>query len=194
MMKQLILAGAALASVMAFCTTASAESLGEQGQIAILSDLKLDFAYKTHKRGDDALNFYIQPALDYFVIDNLSVGGVIGFSYEKLPWKEAMFKIGPRAGYVLGITDSFAFWPKLGFTFGIGSIKPVPDVDAGTHTLFTLDIYAPFTFAPVDNFFVGIGPNFSVDLINKAKIGDSSGDVNEKGIAFGLMSTIGGYF
>jgi hypothetical protein len=99
--------------------------------------------------GDTSL--VVQPALDYFLINGVSVGGVVGVGYLG---GTTTVDLGARAGLNLNIAEHIGFWPTAGV-----------DVDYrnGNHTSSTegsLVIAAPFLYHVVPHFFLGIGPFF----------------------------------
>jgi hypothetical protein len=114
-----------------------------------------------------------QPRLgiDFFVIQNLSIGGAVGFfsmnGHGDNAGSTDGFIIQPRVGFNVPITQSFVFWPKLGLTyisvdrshaFGFGgeaNFAFFPRPSWGFLVAPTLDV-APFGGADRDN-----GPNAS---------------------------------
>jgi hypothetical protein len=95
------------------------------------------------------LNVTIQPALDYFIGNGVSVGGVVGFSHGG---STTTVDLGARAGFNQGLTDKLTFWPTGGiyasYQSGMGN----------SSTTAQLVIYAPFLYHPVAHFFLGAGP------------------------------------
>ena len=82
----LSIAAASFVAIGLLTGTASAQDFGKSGQIAISSDMQFSFVYnsQTPAGGGDKVNtmtFNIQPALDYFVTDGLSIGGLVNFGY-----------------------------------------------------------------------------------------------------------------
>ena len=59
-----------------------------------------------------------------------------------------------------------------------------------TEKLVVAQIFAPFLIHPVRHFFLGIGPDFFVDLVH---ISGSSSSENRR-IFFGASSIVGGWF
>jgi hypothetical protein len=111
----------------------------------------------------------IHPALDYFLVTNLSVGGTVGFRYNS--GGDTSFDIGARVGYVLPITGPIGFWPTAGVYTNYDH--------TGNHTSSTnatLGIFAPFLWHPVPHFVLGLGPTFNLGL--------SSGNGQEYGLDF----------
>ncbi|HKO47986.1 MAG TPA: hypothetical protein VJV79_09700 [Polyangiaceae bacterium] len=164
---------------------------GDRGQITISSDAGLSIS-STSTSGVDGstTKLTLLPALDYFVANNISVGGFIGVDYTTTSGQhETVFQIGPRVGYNLAFSERFSFWPKLGFSYSSSSTSttappPAPpgttnDV-SGSH--LALNVFAPVMFHPVQHFFLGFGPALDTDL---------TGDARKTAIAGRL--TIGGW-
>jgi hypothetical protein len=147
--------------------------------------------------GGSGVEFMVAPAADYFVIKNLSVGGNLQFGVFNFahgtgngPGDTATyFGIAPRVGYNVAITDSLSIWPKLYFAFAT-----VPAGSGGGQgaTQSSIGVFAPFVFAPVPHFFVGIGPNFSTQLSNSG-FGPITGTSGSKVTQVGIQATVGGW-
>lgn len=148
---------------------------GERGQLAISSDAGLSIS-STSTSGVDGstTKLTLRPALDYFVVNNVSVGGFVGLDYTKTGVEySSTFALGPRVGYNLSFSEYFSFWPKLGFSFSSSSVSdnaepPSPsDSEDGKH--LALNLFAPVMFHPVQHFFLGVGPALDTDLTGNAK-------------------------
>jgi hypothetical protein len=153
---------------------------GDRGQIAISSDAGLSLS-NTSISGQDgsATSLIIRPAVDWFVIDSLSLGGFVGIEYNSAPGgSSTAMSIGPRVGYNLRFSERFSVWPKIGFSFASTSQKeddqtlPTGEVIEGsdeTSTSLQLNLFVPVMFHPVEHFFLGLGPAFDLDLTGDAK-------------------------
>ncbi len=148
---------------------------GERGQLTISSDAGLSIS-STSTSGVDGstTKLTLRPALDYFVVNNVSVGGFVGLDYTSTSGAHATtFAIGPRVGYNFAFAERFSFWPKLGFSYSSSSTTidtPVPPATAsisGNH--LALNVFAPVMFHPVQHFFLGFGPALDTDLTGDAK-------------------------
>jgi len=186
-------------AVMAVAGTASAQSkLGEAGQIGIASDFQLELSSTKSKppsgdAGDALVHIKILPALDYFVSDGLSVGGMVGIDMQKQGDVKAQgIVIGPRVGYALALGDNLAFWPKLGIAYTMLSLS-ADNGQGGTTDVsgnkMTLEIFAPVTYSPAEHFYIGLGPGFAMDLSSKVEGNDANKDTT-----MGVMSQVGGWF
>ena len=100
------------------------------------------------------------------------------------------FGIAPQVGYNLGLTDSISFWPKLYFGYTSSSTNN----NGPTFSSGALGIYAPFLYHPVQHLFLGLGPNFSTQLVASESQNGNSAQNYPKVTVFGVMATIGGYF
>jgi hypothetical protein len=162
-------------------------TFGHTGQLAISSDAALSI---THYAPGDYTRIELQPAVDYFIAENLSIGGFIGLDYTSFKnGSTTRFSIGPRVGYNLTLSDLVSIWPKIGFSFATTSTS----LDAGTdeedvtvttndNSGIALNLFVPVMFHPAEHFFAGFGPFLDTDL---------SGD--DKVTAFGLKLTLGGW-
>jgi hypothetical protein len=156
-------------------------SFGAAHQLAISSDANVSLLFSsTNAPGSNtSTEFLLAPAADFFVIDNLSVGGQVIFSSFSPGGggnSSTTIGLGPRVGYNIGFNPMFSFWPKGGFTIGSESFA------GRSQTVFTLNIFAPFLFHPTEHFFLGLGPMLNTDL---------SGDL--KTTQYGLAFTVGGW-
>lgn len=151
---------------------------GERGQLTISSDAGLAISNtSTNGVNGSTTDLTLRPAVDYFVTNNVSVGGFVGLDYASTNGAHSTtFAIGPRAGYNLAFSEHFSFWPKLGFSYSSSSATtagpPVPGTPAipdasGNH--LALNLFAPVMFHPVQHFFLGFGPALDVDLTGDAR-------------------------
>ena len=164
-------------------------NFGSKGDLAISSDAALEIAHYTP---GDVTRILLSPAVDWFVIENLSIGAFISWTYVTAGDADSNhFAIGPRVGYNIPLSDRVSIWPKLGFSFSTTSVSTEQGAtDADTTLVETegndgvaLNIFVPFMFFPAQHFFAGFGPFLDTDL---------SGD--NKVTSFGGRLTIGGWF
>ncbi|HEY8090887.1 MAG TPA: hypothetical protein VIF09_23660 [Polyangiaceae bacterium] len=181
------------------------QRFGDQGQLVISNDANVAFSGTsyTNNQGSD-WTLTLQPALDYFVIPNLSVGGVVQFSHSEFssgstanqPSQTSSantYGIGARVGYNLGISDSFSFWPKLGLLYVGNSTNPAGGAQGISGSAFDVQIYAPFLLHPVKHFFFGIGPFLQTDLTASQSQGGVSNPNPTKQTTYGLLFDLGGW-
>jgi hypothetical protein len=159
---------------------------GQTRELAISSDSALQIA---HTSPGDTTTITLQPAVDYFVAENFSVGGFIGFDYTTASFgSTTRFSVGPRVGYNVVLSDLVSLWPKVGFSFATTNTSyDNPDnadenVTANDNSAIALNLFLPIMFHPAEHFFAGFGPFLDTDL---------SGD--DKVTVFGLKLTLGGW-
>jgi len=161
---------------------------GARGQLAISSDAGLSISNtSTSGRGGSTTRLELRPAVDYFVIDNLSVGGFLGLEYSHVPTGHSTsFAIGPRVGYNIPLSRLFSVWPKAGLSFtSVSQTVSATATEAETSTNssnLAVNLFVPVMLHPAEHFFLGFGPALDADL---------TGDVKSTTIAGRL--TIGGW-
>ncbi len=166
---------------------------GSKGQLAISSDAGISISNTSISDVDGSTtSLVLRPAVDFFVIDYLSIGGFLGLQYDSTPGgSSTAISIGPRVGYNIPLSERLSLWPKVGFSFASTS-QSQDDIELPTggtiegddesSTSLQLNLFAPFMFHPVEHFFIGFGPAFDLDL---------SGDNKATTIAARL--TLGGW-
>lgn len=140
---------------------------GVAEQIVISGDLE------AHLRSGWELRLH--PAADYFIATNISVGAVLGLTYDSGVPSTTTIDIGARAGYSLGIAEKVGIWFKGGIYYTHTWEHP----DSHGSAAFRID--APLLYHLAPHLFAGIGPYFALDL---------SGGGN----GYGLDSIVGGWF
>lgn len=166
-------------------------------------------------------------AFDYTVIPHLTVGGsfVLGLGLGGSQKTEnsnggtnatqsvdaptiTAVGISARAGYVLPLGQSIAFWPRGGFSFYSLSAKTTtqqgntdnPIENHDTTTAFSLDLDPQFVWVPVQHFFINAGVLANIPLAGKHSIeqdqgGTSTSTSNDSHIFhIGLSAGVGGWF
>jgi hypothetical protein len=105
---------------------------------------------------------YLLPRLgfDYFVIDNLSIGGSLGFGDYDPEGGDAQSGalVAPRVGYALEFSKVIGFWPRGGFTYR----------NFGRDEEFALTLEAMFYAAPVEHFAITFGPLMDLGIAGTA--------------------------
>lgn len=155
-----------------------AGNFGDEGQLAISSDAGLSISNTQVSGVDDSTtSVVLRPAVDYFLVDHLSLGGSLGLAHTSTGgFSSTSWSIGPRIGYDFPLSERVSVWPKVGVSFastsfdGDGGELPGVDVDDDeTNTAVQLNLYVPFLFHPVQHFFIGFGPALDQDLSGDAK-------------------------
>jgi len=136
------------------------------------ADIGSGFAF-FHKANDKAgtTTITLNPAVDYFVAPNISLGANLFFSHSS--GNGSAFGGGVRAGYDLSITETVSFWPSARY-FLVHDPTPA--------TVTSLGVFAPFLWHATTHFFLGAGPDLNAPV--------SGGGSTE----FGLDFILGGWF
>jgi hypothetical protein len=164
-----------------FAPAAGGPGFGTTGQFAVSMGATADEHLFFHKQSGGGWQLHLAPALDYFVIPRLSVGGVLAYTHgsggggTNASGSNAI-AFAARAGYALDFDDRFGVWPLAGVVVDWFSANHT----STTNTFFS--VYAPFLFHVAPHFFVGAGPSFLANL---------SGPATNQ---YGIDSLIGGYF
>lgn len=157
-----------------------AGAFGDRHEIAISSDAGLSIS-NTSINGEkgSATTLILRPAVDWFVINELSLGGFLGLQYITAPGgSSTAISVGPRVGYNFPFSRRLSLWPKAGFSFASTSQKsdsttlPTGEVVLGNDTSSTslqLNFFVPVMFHPVQHFFLGFGPALDLDLTGSSK-------------------------
>jgi hypothetical protein len=146
---------------------------GLEGQKSVSSDAGLSIS-NTSVSGVDGstTTLILRPAVDYFFMDAVSIGGFVGVEYTSTPGGDSsVISLGPRVGYNLPVSERVSVWPKIGFSLANTSVSDDddPDDDDESNTSLQLNLFAPVMFHPAQHFFLGFGPALDVDLSGDAK-------------------------
>ena len=159
-----------------------AAGFGRLHQWAFSSDAALSFQRQTttNVRGGSPIppinSLQFAPAADYFILDNLSIGGVVGMAYFKADAGPSYrITLGPRVGYNFEVSRLLSIWPRLGFSYAHtkssnGQLAVMPGTTNGTLATNTnanaiaISIFIPIMFHPAPHFFAGFGPFTDTDL------------------------------
>jgi hypothetical protein len=151
---------------------------GEHGQLAIMGEAG---ALLTHTsvsgRSGSTTSVLVRPAVDYFMIDHLSLGAFAGVEYSSSTGgSTTTFGIGPRVGYDIPFSERFSLWPKAGLSFNSTSVKldavniggiQTPSSSA-SNTALDLNLFVPLMFHS-HHYFAGFGPSVDTDLTGSPK-------------------------
>ncbi|MES1172343.1 MAG: hypothetical protein ABUL77_03820 [Bacteroidota bacterium] len=146
---------------------------GEAHQLVYSIVSPNEFPFELSKTGDGDWHFVLRPAADYFIIRNVSVGGIVSVAAGG---GSSDVGVGVRAGYNLAISGLVSFWPRAGIFYHHYSPETGP---GGSQTFF--DVTAPFLFHLVPHFFLGVGPMFHAPI-------QGGGDAT-----YGLTAIVGGW-
>jgi opacity protein-like surface antigen len=175
---------------------------GAQGQIVISADLpfrneapELAVVHSsTSMGGSSSTEIGIEPGLDYFVAQNVSIGGEVGIDYTTLspagggPSLNATTLVAEaRVGYNLALGDTLSLWLRVGI--GYDHV----DTSSGGNSVsgYSIPLFAsaPLLWHPGFHFVLGAGPMLATQLVNKIE-GSSQGKIT----LFGVQGLIGGTF
>ena len=130
----------------------SAQNLERKGNFVVTNNAEFTFTQQLTNPTDTT--FRLRPALDYFVINHLSLGGAVELDVVSPPHGPSStdFSIAPDVGYAVSLSDTWSFWL-------IGSL-PISFPNSGSVTV-AVDVFPAFLIHPADHFFFGIGPTFT---------------------------------
>jgi len=237
--------GAALL-VLAAAKPAGAQTkldLGEKGQFILSADRLMPlFSYQSVKTGDDdssagsrknstgGFSFLTsnlghqtvfdapRVALDYAIINNLTIGGSVfvafdvsndlttkvnGQSTSVDQAKGTYWGFAPRVGYVIPLTRAVAFWPRGGISYisGKSQYPSSNDNDSSVkQDQFALDLEPVFVLSPAQHFGITVGPVFDIPISGtyKTEIKNNNNTVttsiDSTQFYFGLTAGLLGYF
>ena len=211
---------------------AAGGSFGRSGDLALSVDRVFGFAHTSTKVEPDvagggttttsstgfsligrlAPSAYQIPrfGIDYFITDNVSIGGSIAFMTEsgetefegpglstKTDQSASVFLIAPRAGYALMFSDMFGIWPRGGFTFFTRTIEQdnAATNQKNTANGFSLTIEVPLILSPADHIALTIAPTLDFPITGSGtqeQTGvqniDSDVKTTDFGVAVGLLT------
>jgi hypothetical protein len=139
----------------------TAEELEHRGNFVVTNQANIGFQQQLNN--PTSTSFTLAPALDYFVIPHLSVGGQVLFSYASGGGTRATtFGIAPQVGYDFALSDTWSWWPHVStsFTSTSFSINGRPS----SQNDLAFGVFMPFLIHPAEHFFFGLGPGFTVVL------------------------------
>lgn len=154
---------------------AAGSGFGAAGQIAISSDASASIGYST--AGADAFFINLNPSVDYFLQQNLSIGAAVLLSRSFMEGPDSTgLGLSLRVGYNHALNEQVSLWPRL----SVGLRHTI--VGSSSGTAFVADAFAPFLLHLVPHFFIGAGPRVSF----------AAGD--DSGVSISIDTTLGGYF
>lgn len=157
----------------------SASGFGTPGQIVLSQDFVAGIGYRTEGPNQFFLN--IQPAADYFLMQNISVGAVAGFGLGIGEGDDTFdLSLGARAGFAMPLAENISLWPRLQLGFVRNQVSAVGG--SVSNTDFQLGVSAPALVHLNNGFFLGLGPDI------RFIPGDG------KGVTAQVTTLVGGYF
>jgi hypothetical protein len=198
-------------------------TMTQSGQETKVTDNGTSIALLLGREPALAVNPHAIPrlAIDYTVIDRLTVGGsfVLAFglggshttetgnnSQKNDAPKATLVGFAPRVGYVLPLTQTFGFWPRVGIAFYSVSSKD-EEIRGGntitttnTDSVWSIDLDPQFVWVPLQHFFAHFGPVLNIPFAGSRSTevvqgGSSSTTSNDFSVFhFGLSAGLGGWF
>lgn len=174
----------------------AAPALGAaKGQLLLTSDLALDLHRVTVREpGAESVtstSYDLRAGFDRVVWPRLTVGLWLGLDGELRDLDQRKrFALGARAGGLFGLGATTAWWPSLGFGYGITEVA-----DRSTTSslrTWTLTVASPLLWQPTRHVLLGAGPVYATDV--KAKTGPTSDELGTKTSSLGLHGLIGMWF
>jgi hypothetical protein len=173
-----------------------AERFGGKGQLTVASDAALvtENTVVSGVSGSTTL-IELEPTVDYFVAQNISVGGFVETNYTSDNAGHAYtLGVGARVGYNFTFADLASLWPRIGLSIDDTSTTVNTSGTTGTatassssttvqNTSLALNAFVPLMFHPVRHFFCGFGPFVDADLTG-----------NARATTWGGKITLGGWF
>jgi hypothetical protein len=166
--------------------SSNARNFGKVGQIVINSAFLGPSLVLTSSGPGGALGYEsdskaffisLNPSADYFLQENLSIGGSVGLATTISDGPDLLaVSLRVRAGYNIPMNDKVSVWPTLGL--GIGHL----DIGLADTTYFEVAINAPFLYHIAPHFYVGAGPGLTTLL------GDDTS------VTLQASTVLGGYF
>jgi hypothetical protein len=151
---------------------------GQKGQLAIMGEGGAMFTHTSVSgRNGSTTTVLIRPAIDYFIIDHLSLGAFTGVEYSSATSSSTTtYGIGPRVGFDIPFSERFSLWPKAGLSFNSTTIKLDPITVGGirtpassaSNTALDLNLFVPIMFHS-NHYFAGFGPSLDTDLSGSPK-------------------------
>ena len=156
--------------------SADAQAFGNKGDMTFSAERLMGINFFSEAPGPSATHIafgmaspgasqsvYLLPrfGFDYFVIDNLSLGGSLAFGDvdpEGNNNSRSGALIAFRVGYAIEFSKVFGFWPRGGFTYH----------NFTNDEEFGLTIEAMFYAAPVEHFAITFGPLMDLGIAGTA--------------------------
>jgi hypothetical protein len=158
-------------------------------------------------------SIWIAPSADYFVIDHLSVGGLLAIESTSasldvptgagnatttfnLPGTTSITFL-PRVGWLFGISDRFGIWPRLGVGYGSHAQTILNGANPGnsttdTFSTFLVDVDVGFLYRITENWFLRGAPELTLAPGSHSQtIANVSRSAGESLTQFGIVGGIG---
>lgn len=165
------------------------------------SNTHLSFLYDGAQFGADRAYDRPRVAVDYFIIDNLSLGGALGFYTISAEVEDddagegSGFLFSPRVGYMVGINERLGFWPRGGFTFVQDSVEGPGGGDV-TDSASALSVEAPLYIGLAQSIAMHVALTIDLGIggEEEADLGGINTNIDEEHTQFGLQLGMTGFF
>jgi hypothetical protein len=156
----------------------------EARQLTISNDAAFMVQQRVQSDGQGrAISIVLAPSFDYFVVANVSVGGLFGYTFTKSGAdKSQRFTVGPRVGYNLELTGMYSLWPRAGVSYAFSSI--FEDSERTRRQSLALNLSLPLMIHPVHAFFLGFGPYVDADVTGGTRVTQFGGKLTMGGAPF----------
>jgi hypothetical protein len=182
---------------------------GDAGEFVISGLMSASVGHLGYSSSDaSTTSASFQPAFDYFVQPNFSLGASLFINYSDatsaigIESKTVSYGAYGRLGANAPLGDSISFRPIA--SLGVWSLHStlesqfdgvtsfggtaVPAAGEVTETAVVLEFFAPLLVHPARHFFLGLGPDIYTDLTHTV------GDFANRRTFIGLSSIVGGWF
>jgi hypothetical protein len=176
-----------------------------------------------HEPGLGIVHTLPRVAIDYAVINHLTIGGSFALAFGLSGTREEQVSanntrstdtprttvvgFAPRVGYVIPLGRNFAFWPRAGLAFYSVSTKTTTanqnqtvTTDTVTDTVWSLDLDPQFVWVPIQHFFFHFGPILNIPFTGtesreQANANNTQTTKDDLSVFhFGINAAIGGWF
>lgn len=147
---------------------------------------------------------FIAPRIgfDYFVANNISVGGSVGYTSDSdegkvngqnndaLKEKNTAFLFAPRAGYALMFSETFGLWPRLGVSY-VSLKEETGNDNEISASMLAVSLEGNLVITPVPHAGFMIGPmvDFPLTGSGEQKAGPQTTELDTvKTTTFGLQA------
>lgn len=146
--------------------------------------------------------------IDYFVADNIGVGGIVGLSTQSFTLSQddtdndlsaTGLLFGLRGSYAYMFATKYGIWPRLGFTYLRSTVKYEPDTETvinpdttTTIAMTALSIDVPLLILATPSFGFTVGPTLDTTLAGGMTVQGGLDSEELSVTEFGLMAGLVG--
>jgi hypothetical protein len=173
---------------------------GQKGQFVTSVGFGLS-GYLAGSSASGSFDLSVDPSIDWFVAENLSVGLQVSASYsgssqsDSGDYNSVNAGLGPRIGYNIRLSKQLSLWPRLFLFFNYNKYQyfstSAPPYVANSVAL-TPELSIPLEFEVAPHVILGFGVYVETPVSHQLGSGVSSGWANS--IQYGFSSSVGAYF